>query len=340
MTRNAALLFFAIAIVIICLPAVAVSLGRSTKPMLMEIPVEPPDDPGEAEPVAESREIRLFLADRQEVLTIGLEEYIVGVVMAEMPASFELEALKAQAVVARTYTIHRLRSQGGSGCQNASEPADICSDSTHCQAWLDPMDGAKRWPVDQRNEYLERIRRAVEETAGEVAVYQGILIEAVYHSTCGGKTEASGAIWSGGPVSYLQSIDCPYCMHSPYYRKELLLPFDRLEAAFQQKLALPVGPGATSPLQVVSTSPGGRVGLLKVNDTEIEGKEARRLLELPSTAFIWELKENGVLFITRGHGHGVGLCQYGADGMAGQGKDYQQIISFYYPGTSITPVAP
>lgn len=336
MTRSAALLFFIIATVVICLPAVVVSLGRSANPLPPGHSAEQTDDPGDDEPVAGSREIHLFLTNRQEVVTLGLEEYIVGVVMAEMPASFELEALKAQAVVARTYTTHRLRSRGGSGCRNAPEPADICSDSTHCQAWIDPIKGAERWPEEQRSEYLERIRQAVRETAGEVAVYRGMLIEAVYHSTCGGKTEASEAIWSGGIVSYLQSVDCLYCTHAPYYRKEYLLPFNRLESAFEQKLVLPVGPGGASPLQVASVTPGGRVALLKVNNTEIDGKEVRRLLELPSTAFTWELRENGVFFITRGHGHGVGLCQYGADGMAEQGKSYRQIISFYYTGTSIS----
>ena len=339
MTRNAALFFFVIAMVVICLPAVAVSLGRAKNPLPPENSADQTDQPDQDEPVAD-RGIRLFLADSQKVVTIELEEYIVGVVMAEMPASFELEALKAQAVVARTYTTHRLRSQGGSGCQSAPEPADICSDSTHCQAWIDPIEGAERWPIEQRSEYLERIRQAVRETAGEVAVYQGMLIEAVYHSTCGGKTEASEAIWSGGSVSYLQSVDCPYCTHSPYYRMEYLLPFNRLESAFQQKLALPVGPGGNSPLQAASVTSGGRVGLIKVNNTEIEGKEVRKLLELPSTAFTWELQDNGVLFITRGHGHGVGLCQYGADGMAAQGKGYRQIISFYYPGTSIRASIP
>ena len=339
MTRTAALLFFSIAMIIILLPAAAVSLGRTAAPS----PVDVPANPGEErvpEPVAGSRQIRLFNADRQEVITLDMEDYLIGVVMAEMPASFELEALKAQAVVARTYTMRRLKSNGGNGCDRSTHPADICSDSTHCQAWLDPAVGADRWPAGQREEYLERIKRAVLETAGEVAVYQGALIEAVYHSTCGGKTEASEAIWIGGLVSYLQSVDCPYCTHSPYYRSERLLPFEKLETAFQQKLALPVGSGGAPPLQVVSTTPGGRVDRLQVNNESFHGKEVRRLLELPSTAFTYQFRENGVFFSTRGHGHGVGLCQYGADGAAARGKTYREIISHYYTGAGIRLTSP
>lgn len=340
MTRTVALLFFALAMVIVCLPAVAVSLGRTGRILLMEETAADRDRPPETEEDDENRQVRLFVVERQEVISLDLESYLVGVLMAEMPASFELEALKAQAVVARTYTLRRLHAVGDSGCDRGLQPADICSDSAHCQAWVDPETAVYRWPAEQRNENLMRIKQAVQDTAGEVAVYQGRLIEAVYHSTCGGRTEASGAIWSGGFVPYLQSVECPYCFHSPHHRKEILLPFDRLEAAFEQQLALPAGPGDASPVQIVSTTPGRRVGLLRVNDARINGKDVRRLLELPSTAFTLELRADGALFFTRGHGHGVGLCQYGADGAAARGKTYREIISFYYPGATVVLQAP
>ena len=334
MTRTATLVFLAILLIVILIPAVAVSLGRHISPPPKQHPEEE-QDPGVDESV-ESRQIRLYRAGLKEVISIDLEEYLVGVVLAEMPASFEKEALKAQAVIARTYTLHQVRYYGGAGCSRSPSPADICSDSTHCQAWLDPEEAAAAWwSPEESEQYLGKVKQAVRETAGEVVVYQGSLIEAVYHSACGGKTEASHAIWSGGPVPYLQSISCPYCADSPDYRREILIPFEQFTAALQQDLALPVAAAEELLLQVVEETPGGRVGVLKVNDSLIAGKDVRRLLDLFSTAFTWELRKEGLLFITRGHGHGVGLCQYGANGAAVRGKTYRQIIAFYYPGTSI-----
>ena len=256
-------------------------------------------------------------------------------VLAEMPASFEMEALKAQAVAARTYTLKRSRLMGGTGCDNSPEPADICSDSTHCQAWVDPQNMGLDPSAAEAEHDLAKVREAVEATRGEVVTYEGHLIEAVYHSTCGGRTESSQAIWSGGPTPYLQDVICPYCNHSPYYRRETLISYETLGDTLLKDVAVPVAAMEQLPLAVLEETPGGRVGILQVSDTEFEGKEIRTLLDLPSTAFTWEQQENGLLFKTRGHGHGVGLCQYGADGAAADGKNYRQIISFYYPGTTI-----
>lgn len=340
MTRTAALVFTAISVIIILLPSAVVSLGRQvSRPGNEIIDNRNEEPPGDAE--TKSLAISLFRADTREVVTIDLEEYLVGVVLAEMPVSFGLEALKAQAVIARTYTLHRVRYYGGGGCQRAPTPADICTDSTHCQAWVDPgVTAAQWWSPEEMDLYLAKVSRAVQETAGEVIVYQGMLIEAVYHSTCGGRTEASHAIWSGGEIPYLQSITCSYCSHSPYFRRETLVNFDQLASALQVEPALPVAGNAALPLQVAEETPGGRVGVLKVDKALITGKDVRRLLGLPSTAFQWEIREEGLLFLTRGHGHGVGLCQYGADGMAAEGKNYRQIVSFYYPGTSLSTFNP
>lgn len=338
MTRSATLLFFAIVLIVVLLPAAVVSLGRRGNAPLPEAPPEHGGETGN-EAAEGSMSIRLYRVDTGEVTTLDLEEYLVGVVAAEMPASFGLEALKAQAVIARTYTLHRLRCFGGAGCDRGPEPADICSDSTHCQAWIDLAEN-ELWPAEEREDNLARIRQAVRETAGEVVLYQGHPIEAVYHSTCGGQTEASHAVWSGGPVPYLQSISCPYCTASPHYRQEIIIPYEQFAAALQQELPLPVAGEAELPLELVEETPGGRVGLLKVNEALFAGKEVRRLLDLPSAAFTWEASGTGLVFHTRGSGHGVGLCQYGAAGAAAGGKTYRQIIAFYYPGTAVSTFKP
>lgn len=338
MTRKTTLLILAIVVLVIFLPAVVVSIGgRSGLPFQS---ANAPSAQGESESEKGGRwQVRLYRADQGEITVMDLDEYLVGVLLAEMPSSFEAEALKAQAVIARTYTLHQLRSLGGDGCDKAPGKADICSESTHCQAWLDPGSAAGQGGSGSEA-FRDRIRKAVFDTRGEVVVYQGRLIEAVYHSTCGGKTEASHALWSGGVRPYLKSINCPYCQHSPHYRGEILIPFTRLAAALPQDVALPAASGDELVLEVASETPGGRVKTLSINGTLIEGKELRRLLELPSTAFTWEYREEGLFLITRGRGHGVGLCQYGADGAARAGKSYRQIIEFYYPGTEVTKIMP
>lgn len=332
MIRSAALVLFAVILVVICLPAAAVGFGRHAH---RAVPDEYTTEDEATETEDNGKQITVFLAHERRTATTMLEDYLVGVVMAEMPASFEMEALKAQAVVARTYTIRRMRSMGGSGCSQSSEHADICTDSTHCQAWLNPDEEHPWWPEGKNEEYLARIKQAVYETRGEVATFQGQLIDAVYHSTCGGQTELSSAVWRGGAVPYLQSIQCPYCHHSPTYRQEIFVSFTGIASALGQDLAIPAA-GDSLPLQIKETTPGGRVAALQLSGVSLAGTEVRRLLELPSTAFTWESRDEGLLFLTQGHGHGVGLCQYGADGAAAQGKEYREIIDFYYPGVRVT----
>jgi len=335
MTRKAALFLLAIVLVVLLLPAAVIPLGPSTEPA----PPEGGSSDDEAGEKNKGLQIQLYRADMDRVVRMDLEAYLEGVLLAEMPSTFETEALKAQAVAARTYALQQMRSLGGEGCSETPVPADICTQSGHCQAWLDPEKTVAQWGPEGEV-LLERIRAAIAETSGEALLYRGKLIEAVYHSTCGGKTEASHALWSGGELPYLQSVNCPYCKHSPHYRGEHLIPIARLVEVLPQELALPVASGEQLQLELVSSTPGERVGTLKINGMPVEGPELRRLLELPSTAFVWEIKEEGLLLHTRGKGHGAGLCQYGADGAAKAGKNYRQILMFYYPGVEIAKFIP
>lgn len=335
MTSRATLTILAIALVVLLLPAAAVSLGgRCSIPRRLNS--ASPEKKPKTDPAGQ---ICLYRPDQKKTVVMDLDEYLVGVLLAEMPSSFKIEALKAQAVIARTYTLRRHRAFGGEGCEQAPGKADICSDSAHCQAWLDPEETAASWGAEGAT-FLKRVRKAVLATAGEVVVYKGELIEAVYHSTCGGKTEASHALWSGGALPYLQSVDCPYCNRSPYYRKDILIPYARFSEALSQDIVLPVASDEPLPLELASETPGGRVAELSINGVLVEGKEVRRLLKLPSTALSWEPREEGLLLHIRGRGHGVGLCQYGADGAAREGKSYRQIIMFYYPGCELTKIKP
>jgi len=282
------------------------------------------------------RDLKIYCTVQKKMLDLPLEEYIAGVVAAEMPASFHPEALKAQAIIARTYALVKVR-QGG--CSK-NPGADLCTGSTCCQAWEDIRTVAEKWPEKEASFYLERILNAVESTRGAVLMYREDLAQTVYHSTCGGETEAAAEAWSGGgDVPYLQSVECNFCRHSPHYTGEQEMdPASYAAALRKESGALPVlGEGNIPLIEVVSRSGSGRNMLLRIGNSGqlYRGEEIRRLLGLPSTYFRWQAEGDRIIFYTRGYGHGVGLCQYGADGMASQGYTFPEILQFYYRETEV-----
>lgn len=248
---------------------------------------------------------------------LGLEDYTRSVVGEEMSSKWPIEALKAQAVIARTYAMYKKRA----GATDYDLSATVSS-----QVFTG---GAKE---------KEGPALAARQTQGEVLTYGGEIIEAVYHSTCGGQTEDASDVW-GRPYPYLKSRECSYCQGSPYY------VWNRTFSEAQVAKALGacgyVVDGVKS-IRVLERSPSMRVKQLRViaapGGVTIKGGEFRRALgycNLPSTCF--EVRKDGdnFVFTGKGSGHGVGLCQFGAKVMAEQGKDYREILAYYYPGTAI-----
>lgn len=283
-----------------------------------------------------TQSLKIYCTAQEKMMDLPLEEYIAGVVAAEMPASFHPEALKAQAVIARTYSLVKARR---GGC-TVNPGADLCTDSTCCQAWDDIRAVAEKWPEKEASFYLERVLNAVESTRGMVLMYREELAQTVYHSTCGGETEAAADVWSGGgDVPYLQSVECSFCRHSPHYTGEQDMdPASYAGALRKESGVLPVlGEGNIPLMEVVSRSGSGRNTLLRIGSSGrlYRGEEIRHLLGLPSTYFRWQAEGDRIIFYTRGYGHGVGLCQYGADGMASQGYSFPEILQFYYRGTEV-----
>ncbi|MBS3947989.1 MAG: stage II sporulation protein D [Dethiobacter sp.] len=318
---------------IIVLPALVVR-GCRTEAEALPLPVKLPPHILPSTEMA----IRVFRSDRGEVVTMPLEEYLVGVVAAEMPASFALEALKAQAVVARTYAVKRLAAFGGQGCDR-HPGADICTDFAHCQAWEPEESSLAKWPAAEAAGYMHKIRRAVQETVGRVVVYQGRPIDAVFHANCGGHTENSEYVWSEA-APYLRGVACPYCAGSRWWETTQEFSGAQVAAALLSHVsALPAladGPPALGRAQRTTT---GRVVSLRVGSDTVGGRDFRAALGLPSTNFSWRVGRGKITFTNRGFGHGVGLCQYGADGQARRGKSYAEIIRFYYRGVKIESVA-
>ena len=266
----------------------------------------------------------------EELMEMPLGEYLLGVVAAEMPAEFHHEALKAQAIVARTYTVNKLGLAGGSACSQHPE-ADICTDSTHCQAWMSKDEAFARWSFFRQNSYWNKILKAVSDTRGQVVTHEGKMIDALYHSTCGGSTENSEDVWSNYFL-YLRAVECRYCTHSPRYTETVRLSdtevANRLGLSTQQLH-----------LNVLSRTSSGRIDQIDIgNQVVLRGLDFRSRLELKSSQVSW-LREQGMYtFTTTGFGHAVGMCQYGADGMASQGHSMTDILEFYYTDSQVLRV--
>ena len=266
----------------------------------------------------DNRTVRVMMNDGTTEL-MDLEAYIAGVVLAEMPASFEKEALKAQAVVARTYT---LRAENG---KSKHEEAAVCTQSDCCQAYRSLDD----YLADGGNwENYEKVRRAVEKTRGEVLLYDGELIEATYFSCSGGSTEDAMAVW-GADIPYLQAVESPGEEHAAYFEDEQI--FTREEIC--NRLEIEAWNGEL--FEKMTYTSGGGVDIASVCGRDYTGTVLRKLLQLRSTSFTVTENENTVIFHTRGFGHRVGMSQYGADAMALEGHTYPEILAHYYRGTEL-----
>ena len=281
--------------------------------------------------------IKVLNVKAKEIEILPLEEYIVGVVAAEMPVEFESEALKAQAVAARTYTVKRY--EGHKKNPNKEHPeAHICTDSTHCQAYISKDEMSTKWGILKYPGYYNKIARAVNETAGIVLVYQGKLIDPVYHSTSTGKTENSGDVWQFD-IPYLKSVESPGDQESPKFKTQRTLTLAQLDKALGTNLAAvpasTINNPSASPLKIIEKTSTGRIKTIKIGDKEFKGEEVRAKLGLNSTSFSWKAEGDKITFLVTGYGHGVGMSQYGANYFAKEGKDYKEILSHYYTGTEL-----
>lgn len=279
--------------------------------------------------------IKVYQAGTGELVDMNLEDYIVGVVAAEMPAEFAEEALKAQAVAARTFVMRRLKIYGGQGCEE-HPGADICTDPSHCQGWLSPEEQQQKWGLVNYPRLREKLAGAVDVTSGLVITYEGELIDAPYHSTCGGRTEDAVQVW-GQEIPYLVGVACPYDFASPRYQEEVSYPLTEVAARLGVQVALPAagGLGAGLDMAILEKSGTGRILELQAGGKQFTGTEAREKLDLKSTNFQWRLEGENLIFKTIGYGHGVGLCQYGANGMAQAGHTFREILQHYYSGVDI-----
>jgi len=264
-----------------------------------------------------------YIAVYQDSLikTMELEEYILGVVLAEMPASFEEQALMAQSVVARTYALKRQK-------EGTRHPgAGVCTNSLCCQAFISPSEYINKQGT---KENLEKVRNAVNATSGLVLTYLGKLAESTYFSCSGGRTEDAQAVW-GTDIPYLQAVESPGEEKAESFEASVSFTIEQFLEALGRKLS---GDPDTW-FGTVAYTEGGGVDTMMIGGIQYSGTELRKLLGLNSTAFYVETDSEGITLTTHGKGHRVGMSQYGAEAMAVGGNNYRQILSYYYPGTVI-----
>lgn len=278
--------------------------------------------------------VKLLHIKDNTIEELDIDEYLLGVVSAEMPADFEEEALKAQAVVARTYTIYMIEHNKGK-----HENADICDDSSCCQAWISKGDRLSRWDEEKRDDNWKKIERAVYSTAGKVATYNGDVIDAFFHSNSGGKTEEVSNVWGGTDLPYLQSVETSGEDAYSQYASEVILTKVEFENKIKDKYPeFVIDYNDSECIKIIEYTQGNRVKTIKIGNLELSGVEVRSLIGLRSANFVVEISDDNIKFSVKGYGHGVGMSQTGADSMAKQGSNYEEIIQHYYTGVEVTNI--
>ena len=316
-----------IILTVIAIPAIVVlgTTQREARPMA----------PGSAADYrGEDVTIKVYMHEINQIVTMNLEDYIKGVVAAEMPAEFEPEALKAQAVAARTYAVKHMAAFGGTG--SAEHPgADVSTDHKDSQAWLNETKLKEKWGSNY-GRYWSKVSQAVDQTKGLILTYNGEPINAVFHSTSGERTASALEVW-GFDYPYLKSVACTWDQQSPRYQETKEITFAELEARLGTDAGIIAaaqnGSGAIA--GIIDKTDSGRVNRIRIGVKTMGGNELRQKLDLRSTNFTVEPAGDKLVFHTIGYGHGVGLCQYGANGQAKENRNFRQILTYYYTGVAI-----
>ena len=276
--------------------------------------------------------IKLLHQQTGEVEEVALDDYLCNVVSAEMPADYEIEALKAQAIVARTYTIYKIQ-------HKKHENADICDDSSCCQAWISKEERLEKWEESKRESNWQKIVRCVNETKGKIITYENEPINAFFHANSGGTTELPVNVWGGTDFPYLQVVEtvgeegyAQYSSEVELTKEELI---EKLKAKYED---IEIDFEKQEELKIMEYTDSGRVKTVKFGNHELSGVETRTLLGLKSTNFEIIKQDDKIKFTVKGYGHGVGMSQTGADAMAKQGSDYEEIIKHFYIGVEIKDI--
>lgn len=272
----------------------------------------------------------VWLEEDGKLRQLPLRDYLVGVIMGELPPSFISAAVEAQAVAARTFTLRQL--------QEGKHDGYLCDNASCCQAWLPESEARARMGDAVYDQWYAQVIEAIDTTDGQVLTYDGTLIDALFFSCSGGRTEAAAEVW-GGDVPYLVPVDSPGEESAPRYCAQTDWPASVFREAILA--ACPEAGLSGSPetwLGEAEHTSGGGVARMRIGEAELEGTALRSILGLNSTLFTMRVEGENICITTYGSGHRVGLSQYGAQAMAQNGADYCQILMHYYPGAELTSV--
>ena len=317
-------IMFVIPILFLNRKILSVGADEFVRPPLEELSIEQHD-------YSKYSTIKLLHKKTDEVEEVNLDEYVANVVSAEMPVKYDIEALKAQAMAARTYTIYKITNS-----KKHSE-ADICDDSTCCQAWISKEDRIKKWNDSEANDNWNKIVKAVNETRGKIITYNSKPINAFFHSNSGGKTEIPLYVWGGEGYPYLQIVETSGEDNYSQYKSEA----EFIKEEFEEKIKVKhsnfeIDYNEENCINIIERDDSNRVKTIKIGNLNLSGVEVRTLLGLKSANFEVEIFEDKIKFTVIGYGHGVGMSQTGADSLAKQGKNYEEIIKHFYKGVEIT----
>lgn len=323
LTRESALIIAIIIFVLLAVVFPALTVKKGGNETLQDLT---PDIEFNISKLPESERIMVWIDG--DLTQMAMEEYLVGVVAAEMPASYDIEALKAQAVAARTYTEYKKKHGGCS----AHSGADICCDSAHCQAYMTAEEMAESWGSDT-DMYIEKIVSAVYDTCGEMIYYDGEEIQVFYHASSGGRTENSENVYPEA-LPYLVSVDSEGEESSSRYYGEIKVSrrdFIKKMKAFSPSISF----DGQALIGRIKRFESGRVESIEVGSESFTGREIRGIFSLNSANFTIEEDGDDIKFSTIGFGHGVGLSQTGANAMAKNGADYIEILTHYFTGVTV-----
>jgi len=332
--RRFVLLFFAV----VCLPLVAFAVPSEEEKTF------PPDEPEkesasteEGSPPTEEETVLLYRTESDEVIALSWSDYIKGVVSAEIPMTYETEAIKAQAVAAHTYAL-RLRESGEE--DSSLKGADFSDDPARHQAYFDKEEFDRLYG-GKAEEYRKKLDTAVDAVMNFVLLYEEEPIAAAFHATSSGKTESAQVVW-GGAIDYLVPVESENDVGAPSYHAEKVLPFSEITEKLTAAYPDFAPPSSHETLfSEEKRSASGTVTEVKTGNLTLSGTQLRSVFSLPSAniAFSYDKDADSWRFGTKGLGHGVGMSQYGANRMAEEGKDFREILLHYYTGVTLSTLS-
>lgn len=277
--------------------------------------------------------VKVYLTKEDKIVEVPMEDYVKSVVSGEMPVSFDIEALKAQAIAARTFVSSRKLTPCSQG-----KGADVC-DSTHCQVYISKEERMEKWN-EQAVEYWDKIESAVDSTKGLVLTYENELVKyPQFFSTSSGKTENSIDVFSGD-IPYLVSKESPGEEIAPRYAEDFPFTLEEFIEKINSKYASAnlTKENISGNIEIISRSEAGGIKEIRLGGEKVKGLEFRLYLGLTSTNFEYSIADNKIIFKCKGYGHGVGMSQWGANVMAKDNKNYEEILKHYYTGVDLKEI--